>query len=71
MLKKIAKIIRNVFISIILLYSLNLLLQPLNINIPINIINVTLITILGFPILISLIMILLIIYWKVKYVRRF
>ena len=62
MLKKIAKIIRNVFISIILLYSLNLLLQPLNINIPINIINVTLITILGFPILISLIMILLIIY---------
>ena len=62
MLKKIFKLLRNIFISIIILYSLNLLLQPLNINIPINIITVTLLTLLGFPILISLIMIFLIIY---------
>lgn len=62
MLKRIVKIFRNIFISIILIYSLNIILQPLNINIPINIINVSLLTILGFPVLISLIIILLVIY---------
>ncbi len=62
MLKRIFKIFRNIFISIILIYSLNIILQPLNINIPINIINVSLLTILGFPVLISLIIILLVIY---------
>lgn len=62
MLKKILKILRNIFISIILLYSLNLLLEPLNINIPINIINVSVLAILGIPALISLIVILLIVY---------
>jgi len=61
-LKKILKILRNIFISIILLYSLNLLLEPLNINIPINIINVSVLAILGIPALISLIVILLIVY---------
>ena len=62
MLKRILKVVRNVFLSIILLYSLNIILQPLNINIPINIINVTVLTILGLPALISLIIILLVIY---------
>ena len=69
MLKKILKIVKKIIISVILLYSLNLILQPLNINIPINLINIGLITLLGIPALISLIMILLIIYWKVIYVR--
>ncbi len=62
MLKKILKIVKKIIISVILLYSLNLILQPLNINIPINLINIGLITLLGIPALISLIMILLIIY---------
>ena len=62
MIKKILKVTRNVIISVIILYSLNLILKPLNINIPINIINVSLITILGIPALISLIFILLTIY---------
>ena len=62
MLKKILKILRNVFISIILLYSLNILLEPLNINIPINIINISVLSILGIPALVSLIIILLIVY---------
>lgn len=62
MLKRILKVVRNVFLSIILLYSLNIILQPLNINIPINIINVIVLTILGLPALISLIIILLVIY---------
>ena len=70
MLKKILKILRNVFISIILLYSLNILLEPLNINIPINIINILVLSILGIPSLVSLIIILLIVYWKEIYVRR-
>lgn len=62
MLKKILKIVKKIIISVVLLYSLNLILQPLNINIPINLINIGLITLLGIPALISLIMILLIIY---------
>lgn len=62
MLKRILKVVRNIFISIILLYSLNIVLQPLNINIPINIINISIITILGLPSLVALIIILLIIY---------
>ena len=62
MLKRLFKIVRNIFISIILIYSLNIILQPLNINIPVNVINVSLLTILGFPVLISLIIILLVIY---------
>ena len=62
MLKRLFKIFRNIFISIILIYSLNIILQPLNINIPVNIINVSLLTILGFPVLLSLIIILLVIY---------
>ena len=62
MLKRVIKIVKKIIISVILLYSLNLILQPLNINIPINIINVCAITLLGLPALISLIMILLIIY---------
>lgn len=62
MLKKILKVVRNIIISVVLLYSLNLILRPLNINIPINVINVSLITILGIPALISLIFILLTIY---------
>ena len=62
MLKKISKIIRNIIISIVLLYSLNLLLQPININIPINVINVAIVTIFGIPAIISLIIILLVIY---------
>ncbi len=62
MIKKILKLLRNIFISIILLYSLNIVLQPININIPINIINVSVISILGIPSLISLIIILLVAY---------
>lgn len=62
MLKKVLKIVKKIIISIVLLYSLNLVLQPINVNIPINIINIGLITFLGIPALISLIMILVIIY---------
>lgn len=40
MLKSILKIIKKVVISILILYGYNLITQPFNLNIPINIITI-------------------------------
>lgn len=40
MLKSILKIIKKIVISIIVLYGYNLITQPFNLNIPINIITI-------------------------------
>lgn len=40
MLKKILKLIKKIVISIIVLYGYNLITQPFNLNIPINIITI-------------------------------
>lgn len=61
-LKKIYEVIKRFLISIFLLYSFNLVMSPLEIIIPINIITVTFITVLGIPALFSLLVILLFIY---------
>ena len=55
MLKKLFIIIRKVTVSFFLLYAYNLIIQPLNLIIPINIITVLSISILGIPALLSLI----------------
>ena len=62
MLKKIIKIIKKIVFSSFLLYGYNLLAVPLNIIIPINIINVLFISILGIPALFSLILIHIIVF---------
>ncbi len=59
---KILKWIRKIIISSFLLYGYNLLVQPLNLMIPINVITVLAVTILGVPALISLILILIYVY---------
>lgn len=59
---KIWKWIRKIIISSFLLYGYNLLVQPLNLMIPINVITVLAVAILGVPALISLILILIYIY---------
>lgn len=41
MLKKILKIIKKIVISIIVLYGYNLITQPFNLNIPINVITIS------------------------------
>lgn len=62
MLKKIFKLLKKIIISAFILYSYNLIATPLNLIIPINIVTISIITILGIPSLFALIAILLIIY---------
>ena len=61
-MKKLLKWIRKIIISSFLLYGYNLLVQPLNLMIPINAITVLSVAILGVPALISMVLILFYIY---------
>ena len=60
MLKKIFYLVRRVFFSFIILYGFNTIGSNFNLVIPINIITLTSITLLGFPALLSLILLLVI-----------
>lgn len=62
MLKKIFKIIRRVVFTVFLLYGYNLIMSPLNLMIPINLITVGFISILGSGALLGFIAILLIVF---------
>lgn len=59
---KILKVLKKIIISSFLVYGYNLLVQPLNITLPINIVTVLLVSFLGIPALFSLILILIYIY---------
>lgn len=61
-IKKTYELAKRIIISVFLLYSFNLVMSPLEIIIPINAITVLGITILGFPALLSFLIILLFIY---------
>lgn len=60
MFKKIFYLLRRVFFSFIVLYGFNTIGSNFNLVIPINIITLTSITLLGFPALLSLILLLVI-----------
>jgi len=62
MLKKIYEIIKKIIFSIVLLYGYNLIAEPINVIIPINIFTIGIITIMGFPALFGLIVIHILIY---------
>lgn len=62
MLKKLFHLIRRVVVRAFVLYGYNLIVGPLNMMIPINIITVGLLTIFGVPALVSLIVILVLVY---------
>ena len=62
MLKKIFELIKKIVFSVFIIYGFNLIAEPLNLVIPINIITVGLITILGMPALLSLILIYFIVF---------
>lgn len=61
-MKKIYALLKRIIISAFLLYSFNLVMSPLNILIPINLITVSILVVLGIPGLISLFVILLYVY---------
>mgnify|MGYP002450004809 FL=1 len=69
MFKKIFYLLRRVFFSFVILYGFNTIGSNFNLVIPINIITLTSITLLGFPALLSLILLLVIAFWGDKYVR--
>lgn len=60
MIKKIVMLVKKVIISCVILYSFNLIIAPLSINIPINYYTIGILTLLGFPGLFSLVIVLLI-----------
>ena len=62
MLKKIFEIIKKIIFSVLVLYGYNLISSPLNLMVPINIITVSLISILGMPALFALILVLLLVF---------
>lgn len=62
MLKKLFTTIKKGIFSTFLLYGVNLVMAPLNILIPINVITILILTILGIPGLLSLIFILLFVF---------
>ena len=59
-MKKIFKILSKIVLSIVIIYMYNVLAQPLNIIIPINLITILTVTVLGLPGMCALIVILII-----------
>lgn len=55
MIKIILKIVKRIIMSIFLLYGLNLLINSLDIIIPINFITISSVSILGIPALLTLV----------------
>ncbi len=61
-MKKIIKIIKKIVFSALLLYGYNVIAAPLNVIVPINFINIGIMTILGIPALFALIFINIIVF---------
>ena len=70
MKKKIFELFKRVLFSFIVLYSFNTIGTNFNTIIPINIITVSLITVLGLPALFSLVFLLVIAFWGDRYARK-
>ena len=62
MLRKLFSILKKIVMAVFLLYGYNLLAAPLNFIIPINIITVLLVSLLGVPALLSLILVLVVVF---------
>jgi hypothetical protein len=62
MLNTIIDVIKKILVSAFIIYGYNVLVVPLNLNIPINIITILMITIFGIPSLFSFSIILLLVY---------
>ena len=61
-MKTIFKILKKILLAFFILYGYNILLLPISSVVPINFITVPVISILGFPGLLSLILINMIVY---------
>ena len=61
-MKKLIKIFKRIIISAILLYGYNLIVEPIDLMVPINYITIIALSIFGFPALFAFIIILVLIY---------
>lgn len=62
MIKKMFNILKRIIISAFILYGYNLIVTPINLTIPINLITVGLLTMFGIPALFALIIILIVVF---------
>ncbi len=62
MIKKIFKLVRKIMVSALLLYGYNTIAGPINVIIPINLLNMCLLTFLGVPALFALIFLNIIVF---------
>ena len=62
MLKDLFNLIKKIVFSVFLIYGFNLMANPLNLIIPINVITVGFVTLLGLPALLSLILVYFIVF---------
>lgn len=62
MLKIVLKVVKRIVFSSFLLYGYNLLVSPLNLIVPINVITVSALSIFGIPALISFVFVYLIVF---------
>lgn len=62
MLKIVLKVVKRIVFSSFLLYGYNLLVNPLNLMVPINVITVLALSIFGVPALISFIFVYLVVF---------
>lgn len=58
-MKKVFKLIKKLIYGFLLIYSFNIILQPLNINIPLNLIIIGAVSLFGISAFLSLITLLL------------
>ena len=67
-MKKIFSIFKRIIFSFVILYGFNTIGVNFNIIIPFNIITLSLITVLGFPALFSLVLLSVLAFWGDNYV---
>ena len=60
MIKQIFKLIKKIIFAAFVLYGFNLIMSPLSIIVPINLITVSIVTLLGFSGMFGLVIILLV-----------
>ena len=61
-MKKVWRVLQKIIISTFILYGYNLIVTPINLTIPINLITVGLLTVFGIPALFALIIILIVVF---------
>ena len=67
-MKKIINLLKRILFSFVVLYGFNTIGSNFSLVIPINFISLSLVTLLGFPALLSLILLLVIAFWGEIYV---